>query len=84
MAEIQRPMSHRQLIFVGIFCPHKGVWVAVGIVDKAVDGFFKFLEGTEDAPRREHVALKQLVIREFRYCAILEQSSLGTVETTFT
>jgi hypothetical protein len=35
---------------VGIFCPHKGLWVAVGVVDDAVDGFLKFLEGTEDAP----------------------------------
>ena len=34
---------------VGIFCPHKGLWVAVGVVDEAVDGFLKFLEGTEDA-----------------------------------
>jgi len=35
---------------VGIFCPDKGLWVAVGVVDEAVDGLLKFLEGTEDAP----------------------------------
>ena len=35
--------------FVGVLGPAKGLWVCVGVVERAVDGVFEFLEGSEHA-----------------------------------